>query len=60
MSHLGSQTIIIHIFPNISQIKENQTMKFGQLIEYKVSDNYLSSEITAENKTGNLVSDIFI
>ena len=35
-------------------------MKFGQLIEYKVSDNYLSSEITAENKTGNLVSDIFI
>ena len=60
MSQLGSQTIIIHIFPNISQIKENQTMKFGQLIEYKVSDNYLSSEITAENKTGNLVSDIFI
>ena len=28
------QTIAIHIFPNISQSKGNQTMKFSQLIEY--------------------------
>ena len=28
------QTIAIHILPNISQSKGNQTMKFGQLIEY--------------------------
>ena len=28
------QTITIHILPNISQSKGNQTMKFGQLIEY--------------------------
>ena len=28
------QTIVIHILPNISQIKGNQTMIFGQLIEY--------------------------
>ena len=34
MSQPGLQTIAIHIFPNISQSKGNQTMKFGQLIEY--------------------------
>ena len=28
----GLQTIPIHILPNISQSKSNQTMKFGQLI----------------------------
>ena len=30
----GLQTIAIHILPNISQSKDNQTMKFGQLTEY--------------------------
>ena len=34
MSQPGQQTIVIHILPNISQNKSNQTMKFGQLIEY--------------------------
>ena len=34
-SQLGLQTIAIHILPNISQSKDNQAMKFGQLIEYK-------------------------
>ena len=33
-SHPGLQTITIHILPKISQSKGNQTMKFGQLIEY--------------------------
>ena len=28
------QTILIHILPKISQSKGNQTMTFGQLIEY--------------------------
>ena len=30
----GLQTIATQILPNISQSKGNQTMKFGQLIEY--------------------------
>ena len=30
------QTIAIHILPNISRHKRNQTMKFGQLIEYNM------------------------
>ena len=29
-SQPGKQTIIIHILPNISRSKDNQTMKFGQ------------------------------
>ena len=33
-SQPGLQTIAIHILPNISQSKGNQTMKFDQLIEY--------------------------
>ena len=32
-SKTGLQTIEIHILPNISQSKGNQTMKFGQSIE---------------------------
>ena len=33
-SQFGLQTITIHIMPNISQSKDNQAMKPGQLIEY--------------------------
>ena len=33
-SQPGSQTIAIHVMPNISQRKDNQTIKFSQLIEY--------------------------
>ena len=33
-SQPGLQTIGIHIFPNISRSKGNQTKKFGQLIDY--------------------------
>ena len=34
MPQPGFQTIEIHTLPNIPQRKDNQTMKFGQLIEY--------------------------
>ena len=33
-SQPGLQTVVIHILPDISQSKDNQTAKFGQLIEY--------------------------
>ena len=33
-SHTGWQTFTIHILPKISWSKGNQTIKFGQLIEY--------------------------
>ena len=33
-SQPGKQTITIHILPNIWGSQSNQTVKFGQLIEY--------------------------
>ena len=35
-SHLGKHTMTIHILPNISRSKGNQTKKFGYLIEYNM------------------------
>ena len=40
-SQSGLQTIAIHIFRNISQSKGNQTMKFGQLMEYNKRNIFL-------------------
>ena len=34
LSPPGKQTIAIHLLPNISRSKDNQTVKFGQLTEY--------------------------
>ena len=35
-SQTGQQIIAMHILPNISRSKGNQTMKFGQWIEYNM------------------------
>ena len=40
-SQPGQQTIVIHILVNISTSKGNQTMKFGQLIEYNTGNTFL-------------------
>ena len=40
-SQPGKQTIAIHTLPSISRIKVNQTMKFGQLIEYDIRNTFL-------------------
>ena len=40
-SQASLQTIAIHILLNISQSKGNQTMKFGQLIEYNKRNIFL-------------------
>ena len=42
----GKQTIAIHILPNISRSKGKQKMKFGQLIEYHMSNNFLEKSYT--------------
>ena len=34
----GQEIITIHILPNISKSKDNQIMKFGQLVEYNTSN----------------------
>ena len=40
-SQPGQQTVAIHIFPNISRSKGNQTVKFGQLIECNMRNIFL-------------------
>ena len=42
----GKQTIAIHILPNISRNKSNQTMKFGQLIECNTRKVFLEKSYT--------------
>ena len=45
-SQPGKQTILVHILPNISRNKVNQTMKFGQLIEYNMRNIALEKSYT--------------
>ena len=42
----GKQTISIHILPNISRSKDNQAMKFGQLIEHSMRNSFLEKSYT--------------
>ena len=57
-SQPGLQITTIHILLNISQSKDNQTMKLGQLIEYNKRNNFLKNY--AENEVERLVRDLFL
>ena len=37
----GKQTIAIHLLTNISRSKDNQTIKFGRLIEHNMRKIFL-------------------
>ena len=39
-SQPGEQTIAVHILPNTSRSKDNQTIKFGQLVEYTMRKTF--------------------
>ena len=41
--------------PNISQSKDNQTIKFGKLIEYNKKNIFLKNH--AENEAGGVIPD---
>ena len=45
-SQSGYQIIVIHIMPNISRGKGNQTMKFGQLMECNMGNVFLEKSYT--------------
>ena len=45
MSQPGQQSIAIHIFTNISS-KGNEAMKFGQLLEYNMTNIFLEKSYT--------------
>ena len=42
-SQPGSETIAIHILHNISRIKSNQTIKFGQLTECNMKNTFVEN-----------------
>ena len=50
------QTIAVHILPNISRNKANQTMKLGQLIEY--NRNFLQT--LCRKRSRETSQDLFI
>ena len=50
--------ITIHIMPNIPRNKDNQTMKYGQLIECNVRNSFLKNH--AENEARRLVPHLFL
>ena len=50
----GKQTIEVHILPNISWSKGNQTMKFGQLTEYNMRNIFLEKQCLKFGKETNL------
>ena len=57
-SQPGYQTIAINILSNVSGRKGNETIKFGQLIEYKKRKiNFKNHE---ENEARRLVPDFFL
>ena len=45
-SQPGKQTIAIHILPNFSRRKGNQTMRFGQLIKHNPRNVFLENSFT--------------
>ena len=45
-SQSEQQKMTIHTFSNISRGKGNQTMKFGQLIEYNMTNIFLEKSYT--------------
>ena len=53
-SQPGKQTIAIHILPNISPRKDNETMKFGQLITYNMRNFFF------KNHTEKVVGKLFL
>ena len=57
-SQPGLQTIAIHILPNTSQSKSNQTMKFGQLIEHIKINIFLQKLCGKWDHAGRLVPDL--
>ena len=48
MSQTGTKTIAVHILPDISRSKGNQTMKLGQLIEDNMRNIFYKNH--AENE----------
>ena len=54
MSQTGQQIITMHILPNISRSKGNQSIKFGQLTEYDMRKIFLEKSYTKCSREASL------
>ena len=45
-SQPGKQILAIHVLVNISKSKRNQTMKFGELIEFNMKNIFVEKTFT--------------
>ena len=52
-SHFWQQIITIHILSNVSRSKGNHTMKFGQLIEYKMRNFFFEKSYKKYGEEAN-------
>ena len=59
-SQTGQQIIPIHIFPNISRGKSNQEIKFVQLIEHNMRNNFLQKSCRKWSSGTSAISLFFI
>ena len=57
-SENGKQIITIHVLPSISRSKENQIIKFGQLMEYIMRNIFLQNQ--TQNVVEKLVPDLLL
>ena len=48
-SLIGQQTITVHILSNVSRSKDSQVMKFDQLIDYNIENNFFQK---TDNRCG--------
>ena len=46
----GYQTIAIHILPNISRSKGNQTIKFGQVIQHNKKNIFIQKSFRKQRR----------
>ena len=60
MSQPGKQTIAICVLPNSSRSKDNQTMKFGQLIKYNMRKLFFFWKNYTQNMVEKLCQDPFL
>ena len=58
-SQFRRQAIAIHVLLNISRSKDSETIRFGQLIEYRLKDILFLKNHT-QNMVEKLLSDPFI
>ena len=56
MSETEQQIITIHMLPNISISKGNQTIKFGRLIEYNMRNTFLQKSYTKSGVEASLMA----